>query len=81
MPMVEALSVGIANVMNIFDPDCIVISGGPTKAGNWLLNLILDKVKGKVFPGLFRGSNIIFSKSQDLAGVIGAAGLAYKVYN
>jgi glucokinase len=81
MPMVEAIAVGIANVMNIFDPDCIVISGGPTKSGNWLLNLILDKVKGKVFHGLFRGSNIVFSKLHDLAGVIGGAGLAYKVYN
>ena len=80
MPMIEALSVGIANVLNIFDPDCVVISGGPAQSGSWFLALVVKSVQKKVFPDLFAKTKIILSQLGNFAGATGAAWLAKKTF-
>lgn len=59
----EYLSVGIKNLLNIFDPDSIILSGGITNADELLLAPIKDKID----------ANIKISELKGDAGVIGAA--------
>lgn len=75
-PMVTALSIGAANVLNIFDPDCLVIAGGPTHAGQWLLDLIIDQVQQRVYRGLLSQTKVAFAQLGEWAGAYGAAALA-----
>ena len=37
---IEAVATGIANVLNIFDPDCVILSGGIARSGSNLLDAI-----------------------------------------
>lgn len=61
----EHLAVGLRGVINIFDPDMIVLSGGITNAGDVLLNRIKEKLNADV--------EITISRLKSDAGTIGAA--------
>lgn len=75
-PFVESMATGIANVLNIFDPDCVILTGGITKSGENLLNVINVRVRAKVFSELFEHSRIFLAKLGEFSGAIGAAVLA-----
>lgn len=79
-PMLAALSIGIANVLNIFDPDFVVIAGGPTTAGPWLLNLLTKQVQQRTFDGLLARTKIVFAELGEWAGAYGAAALAANLF-
>ena len=81
IPMVEALAIGVANVLNVFDPDYVVIAGGPTRTGRWLLELLIENVHGKVFGDLSRQVRVEFANLDEWAGAIGAAGFAYQFFS
>lgn len=59
------LAVGIRNIINIFRPGTVVISGGISEAGSALLEPLAEKVKSSV--------PIKISRLQNDAGIIGAA--------
>jgi glucokinase len=75
-PFLEGVSVGIANVLNIFDPDCIILAGGIANAGERLLDVIVKRVKAKIFPGLNMYLKITTAELGEYSGAIGAAILA-----
>lgn len=75
-PMLEALAIGIANVLNIFDPDCVILAGGPTNTGEWFLEQLVKRVGTKVFPELFAHSTVLYAKLGEWAGAVGGAKLA-----
>lgn len=75
-PMIDALSIGIANVLNIFDPDFVVIAGGPTNTGVWLLDRLRDQVQARVFNDIFKQARIVFAELGGWAGALGAGALA-----
>ena len=62
------LSVGINNLIQVFDPEMIVISGGITNAGDRLLKPLNELTEKYDF-----AVPIYFSKLKNDAGVIGAA--------
>ncbi|HEY3855078.1 MAG TPA: ROK family protein [Verrucomicrobiae bacterium] len=70
---VQALAAGIASLINVLDPEVVVIGGGISKAGKALfrpLNQYLDKYEWR--PGAAE-ARIVPAKLGDRAGAFGAA--------
>jgi glucokinase len=72
----HALGVGIANAINTFDPDEVVIGGGAATAGELLLGPAAEFAAGYVHPGLQGRARIRLAHWGATAGVLGAALLA-----
>ena len=72
----HALGVGIANAINTFDPDEVVIGGGGAAAGALLLDQAAGFAAGYVHPGLSGRAAIRLARWGATAGVLGAALLA-----
>jgi glucokinase len=72
----HALGVGIANAINTFDPDEVVIGGGAAAAGDLLLEPAQEFAAGYVHPGLQGRARVRIARWGVTAGVLGAALLA-----
>jgi glucokinase len=72
----ERLGVGIANAINIFDPEQVVIGGGVSQAGDLLLEPARAAAKRFVLPGVGTRTEIRLARYGPQAGVRGAALLA-----
>ncbi len=72
----HALGVGIANAINTFDPDEVVIGGGGAAAGELLLEPAAAFAAGYVHPGLQGRARVRLARWGATAGVLGAALLA-----
>ncbi|HEX6559825.1 MAG TPA: ROK family protein [Longimicrobiales bacterium] len=72
------LGAGVANVVNIFNPDMVVISGGVTKAGDHLFIPLRAEVRRRAFKSALDACQITAAQLPGTAGVIGAAGVFLK---
>jgi len=72
------LGIGLANLVNIFNPDVIVIGGGVSKMGEMLLRPVRKVVKDRAFQLPARTVRIVRSRLGDDAGIIGAAAYLFK---
>ncbi|MDA8067033.1 MAG: ROK family protein [Actinomycetota bacterium] len=72
----HALGVGIANAINTFDPDEVVIGGGGATAGEMLIEPAAQFAAGYVHPGLRGRASVRLARWGATAGVLGAALLA-----
>jgi glucokinase len=72
----ERLGIGIANAINTFDPEEVVIGGGAARAGNLLLDPAKRTAAAYVLPGLGKRTAIRIARHGVRAGVLGAALLA-----
>jgi glucokinase len=72
------LGAGVANVINIFNPDMVVISGGVTKAGDHLFVPLRAEVRRRAFKSALDACEICAASLPGTAGVIGAAGVFKK---
>lgn len=72
----QALGIGVANAINTFDPDEVVIGGGGIAAGAMLLEPAEEIAHGYVHPGLRDRINVRLAHWGSTAGVIGAGLLA-----
>ncbi len=73
----EYTGVAIGNLVNILNPEVVVLGGGVMEAlSDEMLPTILKSAKSHVLPGTFRNVEIIASKLGDNAGITGAAALA-----
>jgi glucokinase len=72
----ERLGVGIANAINTFDPEVVVIGGGASEAGELLLDAARNSAWRFVLPGVGTRTEIRLARSRAAAGVRGAALLA-----
>ncbi len=72
----ERLGIGIANVINTFDPDEVVVGGGAAQAGELLLGPAERVARAHVVPGLGEKTRIRAAGHGVRAGVLGAALLA-----
>jgi glucokinase len=70
------VGIGIANAINTFDPEEVVIGGGAARAGELLLEPARRVALGYVVPGLGRRTSIRLAWHGVRAGVLGAALLA-----
>jgi glucokinase len=72
----ERLGIGIANAINTFDPDEVVIGGGVSTAGELLLGPAQKSAREFVLPGVGTQTEIRIARHGASAGVRGAALLA-----
>jgi glucokinase len=69
----QRLGVGIANAINTFDPEVVVIGGGVAAAGELLLGPALESARRFVVPGAGEATEIRLARYGADAGVRGAA--------
>jgi glucokinase len=72
----ERIGIGIANAINTFDPEEVVIGGGAARAGDLLLEPAKRTAAAYVLPGLGKRTTIRVARHGVRAGVLGAALLA-----
>jgi glucokinase len=67
------LGIGLANIVNIFNPDMIVIGGGVSKMGELILKPARKTMKEHAFKLPARRVSVVKSRLGENAGVIGAS--------
>jgi glucokinase len=72
----EYVGIGVANAINTFDPEEVVIGGGGALAGELLLEPVRRIARGYVLPGLVGRATVRIARHGIRAGVLGAAMLA-----
>jgi len=70
---VYGLAVGIINIINLLDPEVIVLGGGVSAAGEFLLDAVREAVKPMVFFKTQPYARIELAQLGNDAGIIGAA--------
>jgi glucokinase len=73
----DRLGVVVANVLNIFNPEIVVIGGGVIAAGELLLAPARAVIAERVLPFLREGVPLVAARFGVEAGMVGAAALAY----
>ena len=68
------LGAGIANLLNIFNPDVVVLAGGVTQAGDTLFEPLRKEAKRRAFRPAVDACRIVPGALQGSAGVVGAVG-------
>lgn len=66
------LGVGIANLLNLFNPDVVVIAGGVTQAGATLFDPLRREVRKRAFAAAVEACRIVPGSLAGNAGVVGA---------
>lgn len=70
----DYLAEGIANIINILQPELVCIGGGVSKAGEMLLTPVKEKVAGLIFSkNSAKNTEIELARLDNDAGIIGAA--------
>jgi glucokinase len=72
----EALGIGIANAINTFDPDLVIVGGGVSTAGELLLRPARESAQRFVVKGVGTRTQIRLARYGPQAGVRGATLLA-----
>ena len=71
---IKYLAAGIANVINIFQPEILSIGGGVCNEGDALLNPLKEAVAGEVYTRRGqKNTKIVIATLGNDAGIIGAA--------
>jgi glucokinase len=66
------LGTGIANLLNILNPEVVVVMGGVTHAGNALMEPLRAEVRRRAFPPAVARCRIVLGELTGTAGVVGA---------
>ncbi len=66
------IGIGVANIIALFDPDVVVISGGVSRAGRILFDPVRKIVAKRLLGARFRNHKIIPAQLDDDAGILGA---------
>lgn len=72
------LGVGLVNIVNIFNPEMIIIGGGVASLGDLLLEPARQIVKERAFSLSVRTVRIVTARLGNEAGVYGAAAFAFE---
>ena len=72
------LGLSIANVMQIINPEMIIIGGGVSKAGKLLFQPLIKTVRQYAWPRPYRSCKIVRAKLRDAVGDLGAISLVLK---
>ncbi len=71
------IGIGAANLINVFNPEYIVLGGGVIQAlGDAMVDGVITTAREYTFPGAERGLRFLASELGDDAGITGAAVLA-----
>ena len=74
------LGLGLANYASIINPEAIILTGGISHAGHWLLDPTYDSFEDHVFPNMRGHVKLLLSKLDDRErDALGASALAWEV--
>jgi N-acetylglucosamine repressor len=71
----EYLGIGLANLVNILNPELIIVSGEGLLAGDYRLRTMFESLKAYSFNGLLENVEIVVEPTDDKAWARGAASL------
>jgi glucokinase len=74
---VEALACGLTSIVNLFEPELVVVGGGVSRSGEQLLGPVRRAVRSAAMGPAARGMDIVASALGDQVGVVGAAAIVY----
>ncbi|SJZ83493.1 ROK family protein [Garciella nitratireducens] len=77
--LIQYLAIGIVNLLNVLDPEKVVIGGGLSKAGDFLLNPLKEEVQKRLSFKEVTYGDIVLARLGNDAGIIGAAFLGENV--
>ncbi|HEV2644504.1 MAG TPA: ROK family protein, partial [Candidatus Elarobacter sp.] len=66
------LGTGLSNLINIFNPDTVVLAGGVTQAGEALMDPLRAEVRRRAFKPAVEACRIVLGTLPMSAGVVGA---------
>jgi glucokinase len=69
------LGVGVSNLINVLNPDIVVIAGGVTQAGDLLFDPLRAEIKRRAFKSLVDACRIVPGALPVSAGVVGAVAI------
>ncbi len=72
-----ALACGVTSIVNLFEPEAVVLGGGVTRSGEQLLAPVRESVRTSAMGPAGRGARVVVSALGDRAGVVGAAAIAF----
>jgi glucokinase len=76
----EYIGIAVANLINVINPEVIVIGGGVLDAlEDEMMAIIIETAQDYAMPGTSKGVEIIASKLGDEAGITGGAVLARRM--
>ena len=73
----EVLSVAVTDLVNVFEPNVVVLGGGVTRSGSALLDPVREAVLRDAMPPAAKAASIVLAGLGDEVCVIGAAALAF----
>jgi glucokinase len=74
---VEALACGITSIVNLFEPELVVIGGGVTRSGDQLMEPVRKRVRADAMRPAGEAADVVSSAFGDQVGVVGAAAIVY----
>lgn len=74
---VEALACGLVSIVNLFEPELVVLGGGVTRSGEQLVGPVREKVRAAAMRPAGEAVDVVLSKLGDQVGVVGAAAIVY----
>jgi glucokinase len=74
---VEALACGLISIVNLFEPEVVVLGGGVTRSGEQLLEPVRESVRAGAMRPAGEAVEVVLSPFGDRVGVVGAAAIVY----
>jgi glucokinase len=75
---VDALSCGLTSIVNLFEPELVVLGGGVTRSGKQLLDPVRTSVRAGAMRPIGEEVDVVLSAFGDQVGVVGAAAIVYE---
>lgn len=69
----EKLGILLSDIIDFFNPDCIVLCGGISNAGDLIIKPAKEQIKKRAFKTAAKACKIVVSKYTSKLGVVGAA--------
>jgi glucokinase len=73
---IEALACGLTSIVNLFEPELVVIGGGVSNTGELLLGPVRERVRAEAMTPAGHEVDIVRAGLGDQVGVVGAAAIA-----
>ncbi|WBL16652.1 ROK family protein [Sutcliffiella sp. NC1] len=71
--MIQGLSIGIINLIHMFNPQIVVLGGGVMANEDWIIYLLQENLKHKGLRALVNGVELKSAELQNESGLIGAS--------
>ncbi|MET8473110.1 ROK family protein [Streptomyces sp. NPDC006422] len=74
----ELLAQGLASIVNLYEPELVVLGGGVTRSGDRLLAPVRERVARLAMGPAANAARVVTATGGDRAGVLGAAAIAFE---